>query len=47
MSAREVVQCDDCGVGGLDPEDDVCGDRRRNRGKEFRLFDMQPPGPYW
>lgn len=23
---REVVQCEECGVGGLDPADDICGD---------------------
>lgn len=23
---REVVQCEECGVGGLDPVEDVCGD---------------------
>jgi len=26
MQIREIVQCDECGAGGLDPVDDICGD---------------------
>ena len=37
---REVVQCAECGVGGLDPVEDVCGDWIGKPGNGYRCPDI-------
>jgi len=37
---REVVQCDECGAGGLDPVEDVCGDWIGIPGNGYRCQDV-------
>ena len=37
---REVVQCDECGAGGLDPVEDICGDWLGTSDNGYRCPDI-------